>query len=64
MTPPAEAGPELTRNVRDDLTAFLVAFPETSADWPKIINALNVTFGANLQPEDLINAIHVFFRIT
>ncbi len=62
-TLPGEAGPELPRNVRDDLAAFLTAFPETGPDWAKILDALKATFGGNLQPQDLLAAIRTFFRI-
>ncbi len=58
-----EPGPLLPPPITDDLTRFLNAFPETSPDWPPILDSLKNTLGGNLRPARLRQAIQTFFRL-
>lgn len=56
---------EIAQAIRTDLAAFLAAFPDGTADWPSIANALQATMGARtrLSLPDLRQAIAVHFRL-
>ncbi|HZS18073.1 MAG TPA: hypothetical protein VFA51_09100 [Candidatus Udaeobacter sp.] len=60
---PADAGPELAETIKTDLRRFLDAFPENSPEWTAILAALKLTFGGNLKPANLIDAIRSYFRL-
>jgi hypothetical protein len=61
-TLPGEPGPEIPGSVLGDLVRFLAAFPETSDEWPRILDSLNAVFGA-LRPGALRAAIATYFRL-
>ena len=63
-TIPGEAGPNLPRSIQEDLKSFLVSFPVESEEWPAILSSLKTTFGGTrIRPEDLIEAIRIYFRL-
>jgi len=62
-TLPGEPGPELPQSVLDDLNRFLTVFPDESAEWPRILEALKAVFGGGLRPSELRSAIQIFFRL-
>jgi hypothetical protein len=62
-TLPGGAGPELAETIKADLRRFLDAFPGDSQEWPAILAALKGTFGGNLKPANLIDAIRGYFRL-
>jgi hypothetical protein len=59
----AEPGPELPQPIRDDLTAFLAEFPDTSAEWSAILTSLKAIFGGGLKPATLISTLNTFFHL-
>jgi len=61
-TLPGEPGPEIPGSVLGDLGRFLAAFPETSDEWPRILDSLKAVFGA-LRPGALRAAIATYFRL-
>ncbi len=62
-TLPGEAGPELASSIVADLGSFLAAFPETSGEWPRILDSLKTIFGNGLRPATLRQAIQTYFRL-
>ncbi|MBM4396155.1 MAG: hypothetical protein FJ087_10735 [Deltaproteobacteria bacterium] len=63
LTLAAEPGPEVAGGIRADLEAFVTAFPDTSPEWPGIVNALQGTVRTPPSPGDLIEAIRTRFRL-
>lgn len=63
-TLPGDTTVDLPDTIRDDLWAFLAAFPHESPDWPATLSAIKSTVGGNLSPSALRNAIQTFFRLS
>lgn len=62
-TLPGEPGPALASSILTDLAAFLINFPSDSQDWPAILASLKPTFGTQLNPADLRDALQTYFRL-
>jgi len=62
-TLPGEPGPLLPPEIRADLSRFLDAFPDESAEWPAILASIKSTLGGNIKPASLRSAIHAYFAI-
>jgi hypothetical protein len=64
-TLPGEAGPAIPGAVQEDLRKFLSVFPpENKTEWEAIREGLKTTFGSQkMNPESLIEAIHIYFRL-
>lgn len=63
-TLPGDATVELPESIRDDLSAFLAAFPEDSPEWPTILSAIKNTVGGSLRPAALRSAIQTYFQVS
>lgn len=63
-TLPGNSTVVLPTAIRADLSAFLVAFPEDSAEWSAILSAIKNTVGGNLRPAVLRTAIQTYFRLS
>lgn len=62
-TLPGNSTVELPAAVRTDLSAFLAAFPEDSAEWAAILSAIKNTVGGNIRPAALRAAIQTYFQL-
>jgi hypothetical protein len=62
-TLPGIEGPELPDSIKQDLAAFLQAFPTSSADWSAILASLRSTLDLKANPETLRQAIQTYFRL-
>jgi hypothetical protein len=64
-TLPGEAGPAIPGVVQEDLRTFLSAFPaDDEEEWQAIRQGMKTTFGSRqMNPESLIEAIRVYFRL-
>lgn len=63
-TLPDLPGPLLPENIREDIIAFLAAFPEESPDWKAILESLKSSVGAGLKPTSLRSAIRTYFQLS
>ncbi len=55
---------ELPQVIRADLTTFVSAFPDASAEWPAILSSIRNTVGGSLTPEALRSAIQAYFSLS
>lgn len=62
-TLPGNITVDLPDTIRNDLSAFLAAFPEGSPEWPAIFSAIKNTVGGNLRPAALRAAIEDYFSL-
>jgi hypothetical protein len=63
-TLPGNSTVDLSAAIRTDLSAFLAAFPEDSAEWSAILSAIKNTVGGNIRPAALRSAIITYFRLS
>ena len=61
---PSVPGPAIPQSIRDDLRAFVAAFPASSPDWDDILKSLRVSLGAAVpSPQDLLTALETYFGL-